>query len=167
MQWAAIGRRPECHTPNINRLAEEGLLFERSQTACSVCCPSRAILCTGAYQWHNGVFNQVHSAPLVHRDMFPAVETYSQRLKDVGYRQGKWHASFLRTPLDFGYDEIAAPLAYNPRLLVGVDSNRDHVSHTPLRPRLQTISDCNDREANRLRCGAQQAEMSSIASHSG
>jgi arylsulfatase A-like enzyme len=36
---------------------------------------------------------------------------------------GKWHASFLRTPLDFGYDQIAAPIAYNPRLLKGIDTN--------------------------------------------
>ncbi|MGH9470827.1 MAG: sulfatase/phosphatase domain-containing protein, partial [Terriglobia bacterium] len=84
----------------------------------------------GAYHWHNGVFNQVHSSPSVHRDMFPGVITYSQRLREAGYRQGyvgKWHASFLRMPLDFGYDEIAAPLAYNPRLLRGVDYNPDRV----------------------------------------
>ena len=137
MQWAAIAGRSVCSTPHINRLAAEGMLFDRSYTACAVCCPSRALLCSGAYPWHNGVFNQVHSAPSVHRDMFPVVETYSQRLQEAGYRQGyvgKWHASFLRTPLSFGYDEIAAPLAYNPRLLVGLHINPDHVPRPAPQP---------------------------------
>ncbi len=130
MQGAAVAGRSECRTPHINQLASEGILFDRSYTASAVCCPARAILCTGAFHWHNGVFNQVHSSPSVHRDMFPDAVTYSARLREAGYRQGfvgKWHASFLRTPLDFGYDEIAAPMSYNPRLLRGVDSNPDRV----------------------------------------
>ncbi len=88
MQGAAIAGRSPCRTPNINRLAAQGILFERSYTPSAVCCPARAILATGALHWHNGVFNQVHSPPSVHRDMFPDVITYSQRLKEVGYRQG-------------------------------------------------------------------------------
>jgi arylsulfatase A-like enzyme len=53
------------------------------------------------------------------------------RLKEAGYRLGyvgKWHASYTRTPLDFGYDEIAAPNAYNPSLLKGIETNPDHVA---------------------------------------
>ncbi len=132
MQWWAIANRSLCRTPNINRLAAEGINFERSYTACALCCPSRAILATGAFHWHNGVFNQVHSAQTVHRDMYPDVITYSARLREVGYRQGyvgKWDVSWLRTPLDFGYDEIAAPMAYNSRLLKGIDTNPDRVPH--------------------------------------
>ena len=79
MQGAAIAGRTACRTPHINQLASEGILFDRSYTASAVCCPARAILCTGAFHWHNGVFNQVHSSPSVHRDMFPDVVTYSAR----------------------------------------------------------------------------------------
>lgn len=132
MQWDAINHRSVCHTPNINRLVEEGILFERSYTMASICCPSRAALNTGAFQWHNGVFTQVHSAPGVQRDMFPDVVTYSMRLKDAGYTQGfvgKWDVSYKRTPLDFGYDEIAAPIAYSKRTLKGIDTNPDNVPH--------------------------------------
>jgi len=130
MQWAAIAQRSICKTPNINRLAADGLLFDRSYTPSAVCCPARAMLITGAYHWHNGVFNQVHSAPSVSRSMFREVVTYSARLRDAGYRQGyvgKWHADFTRTPLDFGFDEIAAPGSYNPRLLKGLPTNPDKV----------------------------------------
>ena len=101
MQWWVIANRSLCQTPNLNRLAARGILFERSYTASAVCCPSRAILCTGAYHWHNGVFNQVHSPPSVHRDMFPNVVTYSARLREAGYRQGyvgKWHSKFPSNP---------------------------------------------------------------------
>ena len=95
-QWATIAGRSLCRTPNIDRLAREGLLFERSYTPSAVCCPARAMLLSGAYHWHNGVYNQVHSPPSVHRDMNPDVVLYSQRLREAGYRQGyvgKWHAS--------------------------------------------------------------------------
>src|SRR2546427_8014314 len=67
-QWATIAGRSECRTPNLNRLAERGMLFERSYTPSAVCCPARAMLLSGAYHWHNGVYSQVHSSPSVHRD---------------------------------------------------------------------------------------------------
>ena len=109
-QWATIAGRSECRTPNLDRLAKGGMLFERAYTPSAVCCPARAMILSGAYHWHNGIFNQVHSAPSVHRDMFPEVVLYSHRLREAGYRLGyvgKWHASWTRGPLDFGYQEVA------------------------------------------------------------
>jgi arylsulfatase A-like enzyme len=129
-QWATIAGRSLCRTPHLNRLAEEGLLFERSYTPCAVCCPARAMILSGSYHWHNGVFNQVHSPPSVHRDMFPDVVLYSQRLRDAGYHLGyvgKWHASWTRSPLDFGFHEIAGVYGCDPKILADVDLNPDHV----------------------------------------
>ena len=60
-QWATLAGRSECRTPNLNRLAESGMLFERSYTPSAVCCPARAMILSGAYHWHNGVYNQIHS----------------------------------------------------------------------------------------------------------
>lgn len=124
-QWATIAGRSRCRTPNLNRLAAGGMLFDRSYTPSAVCCPARAIILSGAYHWHNGVYNQVHSAPSVHRDMFPDVVLYPQRLKAAGYRLGyvgKWHASWLRGPLQFGFDEIADVSSYR-------DAKRDNQEH--------------------------------------
>src|SRR5437762_4130397 len=84
-QWASIAGRSLCRTPNLNRLAADGMLFERSYTPSALCCPARAMLLSGAYHWHNGVFNQIHSAPSVHRDMYPDVTLYAHRLRDAGY----------------------------------------------------------------------------------
>lgn len=112
LNWNTICGRSVCRTPRINQLAEEGVRFERSYTPVSLCCPARAMLLTGAYGWHNGVFNQIHVPESVHPDMFADVVTYSQRLADAGYRTayaGKWHASSLRGPEDFGYQVIPVP----------------------------------------------------------
>jgi arylsulfatase A-like enzyme len=112
MSWDVICDRTICRTPNLNRLASEGMRFERSYTPYSLCCPARAMLLTGAYPWDNGVFTQVHHPESVHPDMFNDVVTYSQRLIAAGYRAaygGKWHASAIRGPADFGYEDV--PLA--------------------------------------------------------
>ncbi|MBV9083113.1 MAG: sulfatase-like hydrolase/transferase [Acidobacteriaceae bacterium] len=128
-QWGCIGGRSPARTPNLDRLVKAGMLFDRSYTPSAVCCPARAMILSGAYHWHNGVFNQVHSSPSVHRDMFPNVTLYSQRLKDAGYRMGyvgKWHASWVRCPADFGY-EMAAVHGCDPAILRKYDLNPDRV----------------------------------------
>lgn len=132
-QWATIAGRSECRTPNLNQLAEQGMLFERSYTPCAVCCPSRAMTLSGAYHWHNGVYNQVHSAPSVKRDLDPDVVLYSQRLRDAGYRLGyvgKWHCSYVRTPADFGFKDLANVFGCDPRALEGLKLNPDGVERS-------------------------------------
>ena len=129
-QWATIAGRSLCHTPNLDRVAREGMLFERSYTPSAVCCPARAMILSGAYHWHNGVYNQVHSPPSVHRDMNADVVLYSQRLREAGYRLGycgKWHASYVRTPLDFGFHEMSAVNGADPAVLAKYDLNPDKV----------------------------------------
>ena len=133
-QWATVAARSECRTPNMNRLAESGMLFERSYTPSAVCCPARAIIVSGAYHWHNGVYNQVHSAPSVSRDMNPDVVLYSSRLRDAGYHLGyvgKWHASFLRGPLDFGYHEVANIFGCSRKVIEKANNNPDNAPRPP------------------------------------
>jgi arylsulfatase A-like enzyme len=128
-QWGCIADRLPARTPNLNRLVKEGMLFERSYTPSAVCCPARAMILSGAYHWHNGVFNQIHSAPSVHRDMFPNVVLYAHRLRDTGYRlgyTGKWHASWVRCPADFGY-EMAAVQGCDPAILRKYSLNPDAI----------------------------------------
>ena len=141
-QWATIASRSPCQTPNLNRLVKSGMLFERSYTPSAVCCPARAMILSGAYHWHNGVYNQIHSSPSVHRDMNPDVVLYSNRLKEVGYCMGyvgKWHASWVRCPSDFGY-EMSAVHGCDPAILRKYDLNPDRIEppkeklrSTPLR----------------------------------
>jgi arylsulfatase A-like enzyme len=139
-QWATIAGRSECRTPNLNRLASQGMLFERSYTPSAVCCPSRAMTLSGAYHWHNGVYNQIHSAPSVKRDLDADVVLYSQRLREAGYRLGyvgKWHCSWVRTPADFGFHELADVAGCDPRALAKLDLNPDRVERP--KERLKTV----------------------------
>ncbi len=137
MQWGAINDRTVCHTPNLNRFAKEGLLFERSYTASAICGPSRTMMNTGAYHWHNGIFNQAHSATAVTVDPFPNVVMFSQQLKSVGYRTGfvgKWDVSMVRPPADFGYDELAGMhLPKWEKSNKEIDTNPDNVPR-PIHP---------------------------------
>jgi hypothetical protein len=101
------------------------------------------MILSGAYHWHNGAFNQIHSAPSVHRDMNPDVVLYSQCLLDQGYQlgyTGKWHASWDRCAADFGY-QMAGVSGCNPVVLKKHDLNPDNValSKEKLIPRPQRM----------------------------
>ncbi len=116
-RWDTICGRTACRTPDINALADEGITFERSYTPVSLCCPARAMLLSGAYGWHNGVLNQVHVPERTRWGMYDDTITYAMRLRDVGYRTGyvgKWHAHWLKGPLDYGYGRASMPSSYGP-----------------------------------------------------
>ena len=110
-RWDTIAGRSGCRTPNIDALAAQGVNFGRSYTPVSLCCPARAMLVSGAYSWHNGVFVQVHVPQRMHYGMTEGTVTYAQRLADAGYRNaylGKWHADWTKGPLDYGYHRVSA-----------------------------------------------------------
>lgn len=68
-------------TPNLDRLAERGTLFERAYCQQAVCNPSRASLMTGRRPWTLGVFDlRTHF-----RDTMPDVVTLPQYFKQQGY----------------------------------------------------------------------------------
>ncbi|MFH5803169.1 sulfatase [Alienimonas sp. DA493] len=78
---------PHLRTPNIDRLAAEGVQFTNAVLTISSCSPSRASLLTGKYP-HETDAEQLHW-PLPGRN-----ETFSERLKAAGYftaAVGKWH----------------------------------------------------------------------------
>ena len=96
-------------TPNIDRLAHEGVRFTSYYSAANTCSPSRAALMTGRYPPRSGV-NAVlfHDTP----EGLPASEiTIAELLRDAGYQTamvGKWHLGttdeFL--PLSHGFIEF-------------------------------------------------------------
>lgn len=73
-------------TPNLDRLAAQGLRLDRCYAVNSICTPSRATILTGQYSHRNGV-------PVFNR-LDPAVKTVAGRLQSAGYYTamlGKWH----------------------------------------------------------------------------
>jgi N-sulfoglucosamine sulfohydrolase len=65
-------------TPNIDRLAAQGMRFEQVHTAVAVCQPARQVVHSGMYPHRNGSFGFY---PLL-----PEVVTLNQRLHEAGYR---------------------------------------------------------------------------------
>lgn len=84
------GRFPWTETPNMDRLAREGVRFRNAFVVSSICSPSRASILTGAYGHRNGIVNN--------RTPFPEqATTYVKLLREAGYRTGyfgKWHMGF-------------------------------------------------------------------------
>jgi len=92
----------EIRTPNIDRLARQGMLFERAYAASGVCSPSRASLLTGLMPSQHGVHNGLPQRIGV--PGWSGIEefrTLPQTLSDAGYEAalvGKWHLGVSDTP---------------------------------------------------------------------
>ena len=115
-------------TPNINKLAANGMRFTNFYSAQAVCSASRAAFLTGCYPNRigvNGAFSPSSGIALN-----PEEETIARLLKNAGYKTGmfgKWHlgqqAPFL--PLSYGFDEFTGlpyshdywPVDYNGKPL--------------------------------------------------
>lgn len=77
----------DVHTPHVDRLATEGLLFEHAYANSPVCCPARAILMTGQYCHRNGMTANDLRLSETHT-------TVAEVFRKGGYRTGfvgKWH----------------------------------------------------------------------------
>lgn len=96
----------DVQTPNIDRLAREGMQFGRAFVVSSSCAPSRASFITGQYPHTNGVTGLTHIHKM--RSLSPFHTTLPGLLSDAGYHtalQGKWHVSPYLPTSWYGYDE--------------------------------------------------------------
>jgi len=94
-------------TPNIDRIANEGMRFENSFTTNALCAPSRATLLTGTYNHLNGmVANPADTTGGETSPTFDASQqTFPKLLKRLGYQTGtvgKWHLP--ANPGEAGFD---------------------------------------------------------------
>ena len=88
-RWDAMGCSGDwVHTPNLDRIASEGVLFTNCVTTSPVCIPTRLSLATGLYPHNTGVWNNMnHTMPA-------ETPTWMQAVRDAGYRTslfGKTH----------------------------------------------------------------------------
>ena len=115
-------------TPNIDRIAKEGIRFENAFCTNGLCAPSRATLLTGTYSHINGMLSNpdapdLPSDEIPHFD--PAQETFPKILKRHGYQTGivgKWHLPVnpAKTGFDyFVYKEGSGGPYYEPTGYLG------------------------------------------------
>ena len=109
-------------TPNLDRLAREGMLFRNAFVTNSICAPSRATVLTGQYGHLNGVPTNRDTL-----DLHSIEYAFPKLLRAAGYETamiGKWHLK-LR-PDGFDHYEVlrGQGLYYNPLMLTPGDSVR-------------------------------------------
>ena len=103
-------------TPNLDRLAGEGILFRKCYVTNSICGPARAVIQTGKYSHLNG-FRQ-------NGDQFDGTQpTAPKYLQKSGYQTaviGKWHLA--STPTGYDHFEVLKGQGsyYNPMLITKV-----------------------------------------------
>ncbi len=88
------------HTPNIDQIAKDGMLFKRAFVTNSICGPSRAVMLTGKYSHINGFMDN-------HSSFDNSQQTVATILHESGYQTaviGKWH--LVTDPKGFDYSCI-------------------------------------------------------------
>ena len=101
---------PTIKTPNLDKMADEGMRFTQFYVGSSICTPSRAALLTGKLPVQTGMYGKRSVLfPDNAGGLDPKEVTIASALKDYGYSTaciGKWHLGHLKKymPLNHGFD---------------------------------------------------------------
>lgn len=113
---ACFRARSDFKTPNLDKLAREGMRFTDAHSAAAVCTPTRYGLMTGRYPWRIGQFGVLShfSAPIIGKERL----TVASLLQAQGYHTacfGKWHLGMdLRGGGKRGKAGVGTPVADGP-----------------------------------------------------
>ncbi|MDW8264260.1 MAG: sulfatase, partial [Gemmataceae bacterium] len=116
--WQAISAYGEARrlidTPHIDRLAREGVRFDRCLVTNAICGPSRATVLTGKYSHLHGFYNNTNSKFDGSQTTFPKL------LQQAGYQTaviGKWHLVTDPTGFDHWHILPGQGQYYNPVMI--------------------------------------------------
>ena len=102
-------------TPNIDRIANEGMLFSNCFVTNSICGPSRAAILTGKFSHKNGYYDNQAKA------MFDgSQQTFPKLLQAAGYQTaiiGKWHLGSIPTGFDYYSVHEGQGTYYSPKFI--------------------------------------------------
>jgi arylsulfatase A-like enzyme len=129
--WGDVGYNGNkiIKTPNLDKMASEGIRFDRFYAAAPVCSPTRASCLTGRHPYRTGVFFANTGI------LRPEEITMAEILKDQGYSTGhfgKWHlGTFTKTEKDANRGGDRHPELFNPPTLHGFDTYFSTESKVP------------------------------------
>ena len=117
-------------TPNIDRLAKEGMLFTAAQAPSGVCTPTRYGVLTGRYCWRSHL--QQGGLPATDPLMIPPARmTLGSMFKGLGHTTaaiGKWHLGYgSEKPVDWNKPLTPGPLEVGFDYHFGVPSNHNDI----------------------------------------
>lgn len=99
-------------TPNIDRMAQEGMLFTQHYAGCTVSAPSRCSLMTGLHTGHSQIRGNLEIKPEGQQPMTADTYTLGKLMKSAGYTTGifgKWGLGYPGSnsvPSNMGFDEF-------------------------------------------------------------
>jgi len=104
-------------TPNLDRLARAGTVFEQFYTPTAICAPARASLLTGAAPFRHQLLANYERNVGYREELADDQYTFGADLRGAGYNVGlvgKWHVGTHKTATDFGFDGPNLPGWHNP-----------------------------------------------------
>lgn len=94
-------------TPNIDRIANEGIRFNRAYTPNPICVPARrSLICSKRPESFGTLCNDDQGIPML--PFTSSAFSWARELQRAGYYNGyigEWHVSHSETPQSFGYDD--------------------------------------------------------------
>ncbi len=128
---------PYFQTPEIDRLAREGMRLTDFHSSGTVCSPTRAGLLTGRYQQRAGIEAVIHpftDHPEHRKGLQKTETTFAEILKKAGYTTGligKWHQGYVHNSEDYhpqnhGFDEF---IGYHSGNIDFISHVGDHEKH--------------------------------------
>lgn len=108
------------HTPNIDRIADEGAIFSHGYVTNSICSPSRAVMLTGKHSFVNGKVDNIQKFDWNQ-------DNFAKQLQKAGYQTamiGKIHINGL--PQGFDYSNVLPGQGqyYNPDFIENGEKKR-------------------------------------------
>ncbi|WP_430933485.1 sulfatase [Saccharicrinis sp. 156] len=106
------------NTPNLDKMAHEGIRFTDFHSNGPVCSPTRAALLTGKYQQRVGIDGVVTAKHHRHHGLATSEKTFAESFKEAGYVTGmfgKWHVGYQTkfNPVHQGFDEYIGYVSGN------------------------------------------------------
>ncbi|NRP75222.1 Arylsulfatase [Ensifer psoraleae] len=139
LRWDCVGphKTVPVKTPNLDRLIENGVSFDRAYCTSPLCTPSRASMLTGDYAFTHGMGTNCDMYHALARELARPERLLHHDLRRAGYRcgfVGKWHVGVEKGPGDYGF-EGNAPAGYGN--IVKTEAFKDYLSSNGLSYRIE------------------------------